>query len=134
MMTAVMLMRQKKLRQEFSQGKRRMKTRCKDKTGTWIYEGDILHVEEYPNRYVGGSYDFEGVVVIENGRAMVTYLDIGKVRDCLYQCFRLRGDRYTRKSGDMTIGKHYILAVNLLSTFGKKNYTEIILIQRNRGV
>lgn len=75
----------------FSQGKRRMKTRCKDKTGTWIYEGDILHVEEYPDRYVGGSYDFEGVVVIENGRAMVTYLDIGESEGLPISMFPIEG-------------------------------------------
>ena len=41
-----------------------MKTRCKDKTGRIICVGDILHVEEYPGKYVGGSYDFDGVVTI----------------------------------------------------------------------
>ena len=52
-----------------------MKTRCKDKNGNVIHVGDILHVEEYPDKYVGGSLDFEGIVTLENGRAMVTYWD-----------------------------------------------------------
>jgi len=68
-----------------------MKTRCKDKNGTPIYEGDILHVEEYPNKYVGGSLDFEGVVSIENGRAMVTYYDIGEEESFPVSMFPVEG-------------------------------------------
>lgn len=55
-----------------------MRTRCKDKNHNPIWEGDILHVEEYPGEYVGGSLDFDGVVTIEDNRVMVTYLDIGE--------------------------------------------------------
>lgn len=55
-----------------------MKTRCKDKDGNVIKVGDILHVEEYPGEYVGGSLEFEGIVTLEGGRAVVTYFDIGE--------------------------------------------------------
>lgn len=55
-----------------------MKTRCKDKDGNVIKVGDILHVEEYPGEYVGGSLEFEGIVSLEDGRAVVTYIDIGE--------------------------------------------------------
>ncbi len=38
------------------------KTRYKDKHGQKICVKDFIHVEEYPDKYVGGSYDFEGIV------------------------------------------------------------------------
>ena len=68
-----------------------MKTRCKDKIGRTICVGDILHVEEYPGKYVGGSMDFDGVVSIENGRAYVTYLDIGEEESFPISMFPVAG-------------------------------------------
>ena len=68
-----------------------MRTRCKDKNGNAIHVGDILHVEEYPDRYVGGSLDFEGLVTVENGRAMVTYYDIGEVASYPVSMFPIAG-------------------------------------------
>lgn len=68
-----------------------MKTRCKDKNGNVIHVGDILHVEEYPDQYVGGSLDFEGVVTIENGRAVVTYYDIGEEESYPISMFPISG-------------------------------------------
>lgn len=70
-----------------------MKTRCKDKDGNRICVGDILHVEEYPGRYVGGSLDFEGVVTIEEGRATVTYIDIGEAESYPIAMFPIEGRR-----------------------------------------
>ncbi len=68
-----------------------MKTRCKDKNGNAIWENDILHVEEYPGKYVGGSLNFEGVVNIQNGKAMVTYLDIGEEESFPISMFPIQG-------------------------------------------
>lgn len=68
-----------------------MKTRCKDRFGKVICAGDILHVEEYPERYVGGSLDFEGVVTIEKGKAYVTYLDIGEEESFPISMFPIEG-------------------------------------------
>ena len=68
-----------------------MKTRCKDKNGAVICVGDILHVEEYPDRWVGGSLDFEGVVTLDKGRAMVTYYDIGEEGSYPVSAFPIAG-------------------------------------------
>ena len=52
------------------------KTRYKDKHGQKICVGDVIHVEEYPDKYVGGSYDFEGIVEQDNdGKIVVSYYD-----------------------------------------------------------
>lgn len=55
-----------------------MRTRCRDKNGDSIWEGDVVSVEEYPDKYVGGSLSFEGVVTLEKGGARITYFDIGE--------------------------------------------------------
>lgn len=68
-----------------------MKTRCRDRNGDIIHVGDILHVEEYPGKYVGGSLDFEGLVTIENGHAMVTYRDIGEEESFMISGFPIEG-------------------------------------------
>lgn len=69
-----------------------MKTRYKDKNNEPIYVGDILHVEEYPDRYVGGALDFEGVVEIGNdGTAVVTYYDIGEEQSFPISAFPKKG-------------------------------------------
>lgn len=57
-------------------------TRFQDKHGKRIHYGDLLHVEEYPDKYVGGSYNFEGLVEEATyGRESypaVVYRDIGE--------------------------------------------------------
>ena len=72
-----------------------MRTRCMDKNRTPIWEGDILHVEEYPDKYVGCSLDFEGVVTIENGRAMVIY-NHKYLLDLIHTPFYQRFDRFSK--------------------------------------
>lgn len=54
------------------------KTRFKDKNGDIIYIGDIVYVEEYPDKYVGGSYAYEGKIEERGGRIYAVYYDIGQ--------------------------------------------------------
>lgn len=71
-----------------------IKTRYKDKNGEPIYLGDIVHVEEYPGKYIGGSLDYEGVVDQDiNGSIVVTYLDIGESESFLLKRFPINGRR-----------------------------------------
>lgn len=76
-----------------------MKTRCKDKNGKTICVGDILHVEEYPGEYVGGSLDFDGIVTVEEGRAYVTYLDIGEEESFPITMFPIEGRKIFDEEG-----------------------------------
>lgn len=68
-----------------------MKTRFKDKDGHSIYVGDVIHVEEYPDKYVGGSYSYEGVVEIEDGRVVCTYYDLGECEALPLSFFKKAG-------------------------------------------
>ena len=69
-----------------------MKTRCKDKNREWIWEGDVISVEQYPDKFVGGSLSFEGVVSIgKDGKAYVTYYDIGEEESFLIDKFPMSG-------------------------------------------
>lgn len=75
------------------------KTRFKDKNGNPIYLGDVIHVEEYPGKYVGGSLDYEGVVEIdEYGEIAVGYYDIGEHESTELSHFPVAGrELYTEK-------------------------------------
>lgn len=76
-----------------------MRTRYKDKFHRPIWEGDILHVEEYPGKYVGDSYDFEGIVTIEEGRVMVSYVDIGEQESFPVSMFPINGREVLDEKG-----------------------------------
>lgn len=69
-----------------------IKTRYKDKNGEPIYLGDIVHVEEYPGKYVGGSLDYDGVIEKDfDGRIVVTYYDIGECESFPLSMFPVKG-------------------------------------------
>ncbi|MCD7724916.1 MAG: hypothetical protein LUI12_05100 [Clostridiales bacterium] len=70
----------------------RKKTRYKDKNNQTICIGDVLHVEEYPDKYVGGSYDYDGVVEEDSDEhIVVTYYDIGEEESIPLSCFPKNG-------------------------------------------
>jgi len=68
-----------------------MRTRCKDKHGEVIIAGDVVHVEEYPGKWIGGSLDFEGVVTKYKGKAIITYFDIGEEESFPLTMFPVEG-------------------------------------------
>jgi len=68
-----------------------MRTRCKDKNGEVIVDGDVVHVEEYPGKYVGGSLDFDGVVTKQKGKAIITWFDIGEEESYPLAMFPVNG-------------------------------------------
>lgn len=70
-----------------------MRTRYLDKNGRKICYGDFIHVEEYPDKYVGGSLDYEGVVEWDNvtKQPVVTYYDIGISESSPLKMFPIAG-------------------------------------------
>ena len=69
------------------------KTRYRDKNGRKICYGDFIHVAEYPDKYVGGSLDYEGIVEWDNvtKQPVVTYWDIGISESSPLKMFPLAG-------------------------------------------
>ena len=69
------------------------KTKYKDKNGHYIYIGDGVVVQEYPDEYVGGSLDYEGVIEWNNESKTVvaTYYDIGEEESTPLKCFPIKG-------------------------------------------
>lgn len=69
------------------------KTRFKDKNGDAIYIGDVVSVEEYPDKYVGGSLDYDGVVEWDDNAksVVVTYYDIGEEESMPLSFFSVKG-------------------------------------------
>lgn len=69
------------------------KTRYSDKKGRKICYGDFIHVEEYPDRYVGGSLDYEGIVEWDDvaKQTIVTYWDIGFSEATPLRMFPIKG-------------------------------------------
>lgn len=68
-----------------------MKTRFKDKNGEPIYTGDIVSVEQYPDKYVGGSYSYDGKIEERNGEIYAVYYDIGEEEALPLLMFPKRG-------------------------------------------
>ena len=75
------------------------KTGYKDKSGQSICYGDYVHVEEYPDKYVGGSLDYEGIVERDNvtKQPVVTYWDIGISESSPLRMFPLAGREIIKK-------------------------------------
>lgn len=74
------------------------KTGYKDKSGQSICYGDFIHVEEYPDRYVGGSLDYEGVVEWDDvtRQPVVTYWDTGISESSPLKMFPIAGRKILR--------------------------------------
>ncbi len=68
-----------------------MKTRYKDKHGKPIYTGDIVYVEEYPDKYVGGSLAYEALIVNDNGTIQAVYQDLGESEATPLSYFPVKG-------------------------------------------
>lgn len=90
-----MLWKENKRKKKMKKNKRRC-TRFKDCNGRLIYEWDVLSVEEYPDKFVGGSYDFIGVVEREIGWNnkeywAVVYYDIGEREPVALSRFPIKG-------------------------------------------
>ena len=75
----------------FRMERQKAKTRYKDKDGHVICLGDILSVEEFPDKFVGGSLSYEGVVEERDGTVCVTYYDIGEEQPLPLSKFPKRG-------------------------------------------
>lgn len=69
------------------------KTRFKNEYGEPIYIGDVVHVEEYPGKYVGGSLDYEGVIEWDESieEVVATYYDIGEQESTMLKHFPKKG-------------------------------------------
>lgn len=79
------------------------RTKYKDKHGRRICYGDIIHIKEYPDKYVGGAYDYEGVVEFdENWRqTVVVYYDMSMIGDSVPLCrFPVNGREILRRADD----------------------------------
>ena len=78
------------------------KTRYHDKNGRKICYGDFIHVTEYPDRYVGGSLDYEGIVEWDNAtrQPVVTYWDIGISESSPLKMFPLAGREIKSTRGE----------------------------------
>lgn len=74
------------------------KTRFKNKDGNSIYIGDIVWVEECPDKYVEGSYEYEGVIEEHDGKIYCTYYDIGECEALPLSMFPKRGRKVLKEA------------------------------------
>ena len=75
----------------FKMMRKNTKTRFKDRNGYVICLGDVLWVQQYPGKWVGGSYEYEGVVEERGGKVYVTYYDIGEEESLPLSMFPRQG-------------------------------------------
>ena len=67
------------------------KTRFRDRDGNAIYVGDIVSVDESPDKYVGGALSYDGVIEERSGKIYCTYYDIGEEESFPLSMFPKRG-------------------------------------------
>lgn len=79
------------------------KTRYSDKMGRKICYGDLIHVEEYPDRYVGDSLNYEGIVEWDDEakQTVVTYWDIGFSEATPLSIFPIKGREIIKPMNDL---------------------------------
>lgn len=97
------------------------KTRYKDKDGQSIYIGDIIYVNEYPDKYVGGSYSYEGVVEIENGKVVCVYYDLGEREALSLSFFKKKGRELLTEEQQRRYWKTALLGAEPPESLWKRN-------------